>query len=313
MREFSRLFRAMNTEVTVAVAAEERHRPEVEAALDGVEGLFGRSEAVMSRFLPESELSSLNRSAGHPFRASPLLFAVVSEAMVAAQVTEGLFDPTVLGALVRAGYDRSFESMNGAAGDGNAAGDASAPCNWQLVRLEPSSRTITLPTGCGLDLGGIAKGWTVDRALERLRPFGHFAVDAGGDLYAAGLQADGSPWTVGVEDPFHPDRDLRVLAVRDQAVATSSISHRRWLRDGRPQHHLIDPRTGQPAESGVVAATVLAGSVGRAELLAKMALLLGPEEGLQILEKHPAVEGLLILATGRVVSSAGLREVTHAA
>ena len=315
MLEFKRKFRAMNTDVVAVVAPERKRRREAERALDGVEELFKRNEMVMSRFLPDSELSRLNGADGRPFAASPLLFAVVSEAVAAARNTKGIFDPTVLGALMEAGYDRSFELIN----PGNEDHDVKVRANcgspglWRQVVMDPGRRTITMPKGCGLDLGGIGKGWTVDQAVQLLRPFHHFAVDAGGDLYAGGAQANGLPWSVGVENPFHVDQDLLALELRDRAVATSSISHRRWRRGDKRQNHLIDPRTGRPAESDVAAATVIAGSVSQAELIAKVALLLGYRGGQQLLRDIPNVEGLLVLNSGQVISTKGFLEAGNAA
>ena len=310
--EVSRAFRAMNTEVTAIIVAEREREDEAACALGRVETLFAEVEAALSRFRPESELSALNRAAGAPFLASPLLFEVVTLALEAARATDGLFDPTVLGALAAAGYDRSFELLTADAASAHPP-PPSAPGSWRDVRLDPARRIIHLPPGCGLDLGGIGKGWAVDQAVEALRPFGSFAVDAGGDLYAAGTQADGSPWTVGVEDPRDAERDLLVLAVRDRAVATSSVARRRWRQGGQERHHLIDPRTGLPAESGVLSVTVVAGTVARAEVIAKVALLLGPDEGWRFLDGQPDTSGLLVLADGQVELSAGLGEARHVA
>lgn len=323
MAEVSRAFRAMNTDVLAAVVASPRRRVEAAAALREVERLFAEIETALSRFRPTSELSALNRAAGRPFRASPLLYTVVAEALAAARATDGLFDPTVLGALVAAGYDRSFELIeqrpaSDPIAPSGAQPSASADCegrhsSWRDIRLDPEGRTITLPAGLGLDLGGIGKGWTVDRAVERLRRFGSFAIDAGGDLYAAGSPPGGTSWTVGVADPSAPGRDIAVLAIRNRAVATSTVARRRWVRDGTPGHHLIDPRTGRPAESGVLSVTVVAESVARAEVLAKVALLLGPEAGLRLLDEASGAAGLLVLADGRVEMSARLREVQRVA
>jgi thiamine biosynthesis lipoprotein len=298
----------MNTDVEVVLVVDRcAGDPTVEAALDEVERLFVRGEAALSRFRPDSELCALNRHAGQPFAASPLLFTVVAAALAAARATHGLFDPTVLRALEAAGYDRSFEHV---------AGSAAAPRRqrrwaaggWDQIHLDPDPRRISLPRGCGLDLGGIAKGWTVDQAARELaaRGFNSYAVDAGGDLYVAGQQVDGRPWLVGVEDPRAPGRDLLVLQRQDGAVATSSSHRRRWRRDGRERHHLIDPRTGQPSDTGVLAATVLAPSVARAEILAKAALLLGPRDGMRFLEQQADAAGLLVLEDGRTVQSMGL-------
>jgi thiamine biosynthesis lipoprotein len=296
-QEIERRFRAMNTDVHVILVCDGAGwKSGAEAAFLEVERLFASVEATLSRFRPESELSRLNRNSGAPFTASPLLFQVVAEALEAARATDGLFDPTVLRALEAAGYDRSFDDLREGIVERGPVLPATARGQWRKVTLDPERRTIMLPEQCGLDLGGIAKGWTVDQAVHLLagRGFRHFAVDAGGDLYAAGRQADGSPWHVGVEDPRAPERDLVLLQVEDCAVATSSICRRRWMRHGRAYHHLIDPRTGMPAQSGVLAATVLAPTVAWAEVLAKAVVFLGPHEGLRFLEQQPDAAGLLV-------------------
>lgn len=304
--EICREFRAMNTDVIALVVAETSQSAVATAALARVEALFAKVEAALSRFRPTSELSTLNRSAGQRFAASPLLFEAVDRAVRAARETAGVFDPTVLGALVAAGYDRSFELL---ATSSAAAAPSPRPSagTWREIELDRRHQTIRLPAGCGIDLGGIGKGWTVDRATELLSGFAGFAIDAGGDIFAGGTQKDGSPWSVGVADPDHPERDLLSFVVRDAAVATSSTARRRWQQAGRPQHHLIDPRTGQPAQSGVVSATVLAESVARAEVLAKVALILGPEDGLELLNSQPGATGLLVLPGGKTLLSNTLR------
>jgi thiamine biosynthesis lipoprotein len=164
-----------------------------------------------------------------------------------------------------------------------------------------------------LDLGGIGKGWTVDRVAKSFGSFQSYAVDAGGDLYAAGTQADGSPWTVGVEDPFRPGSDIMTLAVRERAVATSTVARRRWNLAGQVQHHLIDPRTGYPTDSGVASVTTVAGSVAQAEVLAKAALLLGPEAGGRFLGGFPGTEWVMVTTSGDVYQSPRLKEASHAA
>jgi len=314
VREFARTFFAMSTDVTAIVVADRRRAAAARQALEGVESLFREVEARLTRFRPDSELARLNESPETSFSASAVLFSVVEAAVGAARSTDGLFDPTILGALIRAGYDRSFELIPAQ----TPATRSPMPAfnrrrAWQDVRLDPSRGTITLPRGCGLDLGGIGKGWTIDRAAEILSSFDGFAVDAGGDMRLGGTQADGSPWTVGVQDPFAHDRDLLTLAISNRAVATSSTMRRRWQMDGQPQHHLIDPRTGLPAETSVVAATVLANSATLAEVCAKVALLLGPAEGLAFLERETDVEGMLVIEHAGILPSSGLAEVVGAA
>lgn len=297
--ETRRVFRAMNADVLVIVAGDP---PRAAAAIDLVESLFRAHEAALSRFLPTSELSALNRSAGRAFVASHLLLAVVEAALDAAAATDGLFDPTVLPAFVAVGYDRSFERIDPA----TMATDAPPrTATWCDVVVDRVARTIELPPGCALDLGGIAKGWTVDRAAERLAAFRDFAVDAGGDLYAGGSRADGSPWTVGVADPDAPGSDLLTLAVRDEAVATSSVARRRW----HGGHHLIDPRHGRPARGEVVQATVVSDTVAGAETLAKAALLAGEVDGLRRLVLARA-DGVLVRRGGWLAATDGIARRT---
>jgi len=299
----------MNTGVEAVVVCVADRQREVEALLAAVEQRFELAEETLSRFRPRSELSALNASAGRPFHASPLLFSVVSEATAAARLTNGLFDPAILPMLVAAGYDRSFEELEGER-------PRLHPCplpggGWEEIELDPECRTILLPPGVQLDLGGIGKGWTTDRAAEAMRPLQNFALDAGGDIAVGGHQADGSPWTVGVENPLQLDRDLIQVDLSDCAIATSTVARRRWRKGGREQHHLIDPRTGQPAKTGVLAATVIAGTVTRAETVAKAALLLGPKAGVDYLDGLEDVEGMLVLDGDRTELTAGFEALRH--
>jgi thiamine biosynthesis lipoprotein len=301
MTELTHTFRAMNTDVQAIVASRTR---DVEAAatpvLANVEALFRSTEAALSRFRPDSELSRLNLTAGaEAVPVSPLLFEVLSAALDAARETDGLFDPMVLPALISAGYDQSFPLLPPDR-PSRRTRLAPPPWSWREVTLDRRRRTVRLPPGSGIDLGGIAKGWTVDRAADRLREFENFAVDAGGDLFARGRQADGSPWTIGVQDPYQPERDVLGLTIDGRAVATSSTRRRRWRLGGAEHHHLIDPRTGDSAETDVAAASVIAPSVTRAEVLAKVALLLGAERGLAFLADQTDVEAVLVLTNGTV-------------
>ena len=310
MLERARTFRAMNTDVSVAIVCEPERVNRADGAIDDVQRTFATVEATLSRFLTDSELSRLNRANGQPFRASSILFKVVTDAVTAARATDGWFDPTVLGALLAAGYDRSFELITEAlpsSTSGFACGNS-----WQEIRLAKRTSTVTLPTKCGLDLGGIGKGWTVDQAARYLRDFPGFAIDAGGDLYLGGKQSDGSAWSVGIEDPANPEKNLLVVVVRDRAVATSSVTRRRWPAGEQSGHHLIDPRTGRPSNSGILSATVVSNSVARAEVLAKVALLRGPKDGIAFLNDQPDAEGFLFTVSEHIERSRGFPEVAHA-
>jgi thiamine biosynthesis lipoprotein len=259
---------------------------------------FRRVEATLTRFDPASPLSQLNRRQGTWTVVPPLLFRAIREALAAAHLTGGAFDPTLLDALEAAGYSRSFELGPGPVG---AAPGARQPARWREIRLESATRAVWLPPGVRLDLGGIGKGLAVDGALAQLREEPRAVVNAGGDLALKTASGDG-PVLVEVADPNTPSRVLAAFALRSGAVATSSILGRRW---GRGMHHIIDPATGRPSASGVVAATVFGDRAARAEVLAKAAIVLGPERGLSLVQSTGCL-GLLVLGDGTVLTTPGL-------
>lgn len=298
LTEITREFRAMNTQVNAAVCAPPSDREQAAAALAGVESVFRDAEARFSRFLPESELSALNDNAGRPFGVSAELYDIVAAAVDYAGQTGGRFDPAVLPDLVAAGYDRSFETLSGTY---RLAMVLPHP-GWQQIRLDPAARTVTLPEDGMLDLGGIGKGWTADRAAATLKMFPGFIIDAGGDIVTGGTGTDGNPWEIGIADPFDDTRDLAVISVTDGAVCTSSTRKRRW---GAGAHHIIDPRTGRPAHSGVAAATVRAKDAATAEVLAKAAVVAGPDEALALVSTRPATGVFLVLEDGTTRYSHG--------
>jgi thiamine biosynthesis lipoprotein len=269
-------FRAMNTDVGVWLWSAS---PVAERTLREVEQMFVEVESQLSRFRADSDLCRLNDRAGQgAISVSPLLTTVLAQALKAARKTEGIFDPTLLPQLQQAGYDRSFELLDKA--DERNAKETICPISpgWQQIRLDQANGTVELPTGTAIDLGGIAKGWTVDQASELLASWGPSLVDAGGDMRARGLPG-GAVWPVGVEDPFSPDEQLMTLGLENCAVATSTVGKRTWQRNGQRFHHLIDPRTGQSSASGLHTVTVLASSATEAEVAAKTALVLGSVEG----------------------------------
>jgi len=271
-----RQFRAMGTDVLV-VAAGER----IDVAADAVHALFVVWERILSRFRPESELSLLNASAGQPFAASAVLFEAVSTALGAAVATGGLFDPTLLPDLVRIGYDRSFDDL-GSEQPGTLARPVGGGA-WRRIELDRESRSIVLPRGAALDLGGIAKGMAVDAALERLGEIGvaNALVSAGGDLAVRGLPPGLGSWPVAVGE----DAATTLPLVRG-ALATSGRSRRAWKQGAADRHHLLDPRTGEPARSGVREVTVAAVTCAQAEAAATAIFVLGPRLAAELVARN---------------------------
>lgn len=317
-QEFSRRFRAMGTDVTLWLWQTDEQR--AKRALDYTERFFVQTEAQLSRFRPSSELSRLNQQAGQPFRASPTLYTLVASALEWRTRTGGIFDPTILNALVAHGYDRSFSEIEAAPmssqedGNGHTGGRSNLDSRKDIeiragadeIVLGPG-RQIRLPAGIGVDLGGIAKGWAVQQVAHRLGALGPALVDGGGDIACVGAPPTG-PWMVGVADPQTPEQDIAYLPLSNQAVATSSRARRRWTQGGQPAHHLIDPRTGAPAETDILSATVIAPRLPDAEIYAKTVLILGEQAGLAYLSQLSGISSLLIMADGGQRTSGSFAE-----
>lgn len=297
-----RTFRAMNTDVTVVAGAREV------AVAERVLRIFEAAEQRFSRFLEDSELSRLNRARG-PFRASAELFELLVRARSYVELTGGIFDPAVGGAMLALGYDRSFAP---GALDRDERCEPPAAATFLEVTLDQGQRTVTRPPHLQLDLGGLAKGATVDRATPLLGPSG--AIDAGGDAYLRGRTADDEPWLVEVEDPRDPTRTVVTVAVSNQAVATSAGNRRRWRAGRRWVHHLVDPRTQTSAAAELLQATVFAPTTELADVLAKTAFLLGPAEAPPWLARQEGVSAVLIPRAGDpiFVGELELREARHA-
>ncbi len=296
-------FRAMGCRILIALDSD---TPLAARHLADVEAWFAGWEQQMSRFCPDSDLSRLNRSAGTPQQVSAPLWDVIQAALEAAAQSNGLVTPVVLNALEAAGYVNSFDSP-----ESSNVAEQHAPAtvgDWRDIATDPRTRTVALPAGMRIDLGGIAKGWAAEQAMQRLRSSAPVLVDAGGDSAISGMRANGSRWPIAITNPFAPDTRLDLLMLRGGGVATSGRDYRRWQSGGTWQHHLIDPRTGRPAKTDVWSATVVAPGTRAAEMAAKVVLLLGSRAGLAWLEARPALAGLLVCEDGTVLRSRRLKQ-----
>jgi FAD:protein FMN transferase len=291
-----RSFHAMGTEIELLVDAD----GDVERTLDASEAEFHRLEGLFSRFREDSELSRLNASG--TLDAGPDLVRVVELALAARERSGGRFDPTVHDALVAAGYDRSFELV--APESDGCAGvpipthmDDQAPRSHRPLGIRVRDSRIELEPGVRIDLGGIAKGYAAERAAEVLGTAGPCLVSAGGDV----ATRDGA-WPVGVETNGEP---LTLELRGSSALATSGRDRRRWRRNGRELHHLIDPRTGAPADSDLLRVTVVARDAVEAEVAAKTLFLAGAE----LAEMEANASGtpcVLVAEGGRTILAGGL-------
>jgi thiamine biosynthesis lipoprotein len=256
-------------------------------------------ERRWSRFLPDSEVSQMNRWAGIPVAVSSDTLTLVDHAVVAWRLSGGAFDPTVLGAVIRSGYDRSFERL----GPTPRAGHSVLGLGADDIVL--SAETVTLPAGTGFDPGGIGKGLAADMVCAETMAAGAegICVNLGGDVRVAGTGPDGGSWTVAVEHP-RAGTPLVLLGLADGAVATSTTLVRRWQVAGQTRHHVIDPQTGLPSDTDLTVATVVAGQAWTAEVLAKAVLLAGSDHPFDIVASTGA-EAMAVDETGGVQTTPG--------
>jgi len=274
-----RTFRAMGTDIELLVDADE-----ADVQLDAAVAEFERLEQLLSRFRESSELSQLNRAGS--LDAGPDLRRVVELALAARERTNGRFDPTVHDALVGAGYDRTFDEI----ADTHTPPALPRPA---CGGVEITREAIVLDDGVRLDLGGIGKGYAAERAAEILAVGGPCLVNAGGDIAVRG-----GSWPVGVETA----EGSLTLELSAGGLATSGRDRRVWRRNGRELHHLIDPRTGVPAESDLVRVTVVAGDAVDAEVAAKDLFFAGAHEASQ-----SELAAVLVTEDGRTVLTGALR------
>lgn len=272
-------------------------------AIDAVLAEMSRIDAAMSTYKPDSEVSKVNaEAAAHPVRISKELFDLLSTAVEFSRITAGAFDITYasVGFMYdfRARYRPSEQQI-----------DAVLPAvNYKYLELDPAQRTVRfLKPGVRIDLGGIAKGYAVDRGIAILQTRGieHAVVTAGGDSRLIGDRF-GRPWVVGIRHPDDPNKVVARLPLVDTAISTSGDYERYFDDNGTRYHHIIDPHSGHSA-SKVRSATILASTAVRTDGLSKTAFVLGAEKAMEIYNRLDDVDAVLIKPDGQVLYSKGLQ------
>lgn len=309
----------MGTLMTVEVvghsgAPERSGLSSVEMAVERAFDWFREIEDCCSRFDPRSELSRLSETVGVDLPVSPILYQGVQFALAIAAETGGAFDPTVGATMESRGFNRNY--VTGEIVRSASARRRNGSASYRDVRLDPERKTITLLRPLLLDLGAVAKGLAIDMAAHELRPFANFAINAGGDIYVAGHNAHGASWSVGIRHPRIPGALIDCLHVSDCAVCTSGDYERRCpeandkiaeedivatftgVSEAEPScaelgsHHILDPRIGRSPRA-TASATVVAPTAMLADALATAAFVLGPADGIALLERLN-VNGLII-------------------
>ena len=288
-------FHAMGTRCRIVYAS---GSPGAKAFANAVLEWVARFETHYSRFLPESLISRINRQAGNGWveidEQTESIFALCDEAHF---LTRGVFDPTALPLI---------QLWNWKAAPPTIPGDAQISKALELVgwrKVQRARGKVFLPrSGMSLDLGGIGKEYAVDCVANLAGQYEIVSVlvDFGQDVFALGTPADDRPaWHVGLEDPKQPGKCWAGVAVKNQAVATSGDYIRRFELNGKSYGHILDVRNGRPVDNGCRAVSVIAPTCTLAGLFSTAALVLGPEEGIRLMEATPNVQGCISHNRGR--------------
>ena len=266
---------------------------------------FDYLDRLLSVWHEGSDISKLNAAAGRePVRVDAVTIEVLRTARQVSEYTDGKFDVTfgALSGLWKFDHDQ----------DGSIPARADVAARLRLIdyrdlAIDPAASTAFLRrSGMRAHLGGIGKGFAVDRAVLMLRSHGinDFMIQSGGDLYAGGRRGD-RPWRLGIQDP-RADRTFASLDLSNETLSTSGDYERFFVKDGRRYHHILDPDTGEPAR-GSRSVTIVTGRAALADGLSTGVFILGPERGMQLIERLPDVEGVIVSDTNHVLVSSGLR------
>lgn len=301
-----RTYASMGTELRLTAWTSDEARA-VEA-FDAVVQEFDRLEGLLSNWREGSDVLRLNAAAGkHPVPVAAETREVLRTARQLSEWTDGKFDVTfgVMSGLWKFDYQNKDESIPD---PGEVERGRRLIDYRELIIDDPPGTAFLRREGMVVNLGGIGKGYAVDRARDLLhdRGFTNFMIQFGGDLYVAGRSGD-RPWRLGIQDPRGPsDRIFAAMDVADSTFSTSGDYARFFMKDGRRYHHIIDPATGEPA-MGCRSVTILTQSATISDGLSKAVFILGPAQGMALIERLPDVEGVIVSAENQVLISSGLK------
>jgi len=268
----------------------------IEEAFDAIKEV----DQLMSTYKPESEVSILNRQGQN--HVSLQTSRIIQEAIKFSEVTNGAFDITcrpLVNLWKRAKKEEKIPTLK-------EIEEARSLVSYKKIILQGDLVKFQEP-GMQIDLGGIAKGWAVDKAIQALKKRGVRAalVNAGGDLFALGKRGLWKKWDVGIQNPRDEEKILTTIEVSHRGVATSGDYRRYFTLEGRRFSHIVDPRTGETVEDVPMSVTVVAPDATTADALATGIFVLGPEEGMRLIESLPEIEGLIVSEGMRMDTSSG--------
>ncbi|MDW7740015.1 MAG: FAD:protein FMN transferase [Bacillota bacterium] len=295
----------MDTSVELRFSSNSSVDPDVikEAVFDEIK----RMENIFSRSIEESEISRINRMAGvSPVAVSPEMLAVLEMALQFTELTGGAFNPAIAPVIDAWGFFSQVYKIP----SGSDLKNTLEVSDYRNVEIDYEQSTVFLSEkGMALELGGIAKGFIIDQAMAVLNNYGveHAFINAGGDILLKGTKTDGSLWKIGVRNPREEEKIIAVFHVSEGAVVTSGDYERFFEEGGKRYHHILDPLTGYPAGE-LASVTVLAPSAVIADTLSTAIFILGPVQGINLVESLPEVEALLITPGLEIIQSGGLHD-----
>ncbi len=265
-------------------------------------------EEMLSRFIPDSEISEINRRAGQWVTVSPTTLDVIELGLEMGDLTGGAFDITIGAVLDLWGFGSGQYYVPSE----DELQATLATVDYTKVEVDRQRSQVRIPQGTVLDLGGIAKGYVIDRGRQNLRDANvtRAFINAGGDISAIGRRPDRQPWRVGVQNPEKPEEIRWILPLDDESVVTSGDYQRFFTYENERYHHIIDPRTGYPAR-GVISVTIVGENSATCDALSTAVFVLGWEEGRPLVERLPDVEAIIVSSTDAWISPGLAKVVTQ--
>jgi thiamine biosynthesis lipoprotein len=301
--------RVMGTLVKITAYGSERADHEhVHGAIAAAVRELRRLDGAMSSWHADSDVSRVNASQGKPVEVGPDTFEVIQKGLWASRISSGAFDITF------ASMGKMWEFPGAGIVPSEIPSEEKVAqrrglVDYRAVEVDAQTRTVRIPAGRKIGLGGIAKGYAVDRAaaVMRSRGLSSFLIQAGGDLYAAGEKPDGRGWTVALQDPRGPaGASFATIELRDCAMSTAGDYERYFIEEGRRFHHIIDPRTGYPA-TAARSVNLLAESAFVSDVVDDIVFILGPQEALPIVESIAGAGAIVVDADNRLWVSERLK------
>jgi FAD:protein FMN transferase len=288
----------MDTVVDIQVVIREKAlQEEAELKIDRAFEAFRKVEQACSRFSSESELMKACHAIKKPVHISPFLFQPLKFALEMAKLTDGFFDPTIGKVLEEQGYNRHYLT-----GNFNESPSADS-VSYQDIILDAKSRTLFLNKPLVIDLGAVAKGFAIDLAANELREFEGFLINAGGDLYAWGLDWNGCPWKIGIQHPEKKDQIIDEIEITNEAICTSGSYERRNIKIPG-MHHIINPKT-KLSPNDWVSSSVIAPFAMMADAFSTAAFLFSREKGKELIE-NVGLKGIFISSALQMVRVGGI-------